>query len=384
MNRQRNLIILVYFTLFMGLGAFFPFMSIYLKDTLHFNGEQIGLFYSLSSLIVVISVPFFGILADKIRSAKTVFVLCALATVVFLIPFTMLKGVFIMTFLYVIINGLRSVLVPMTDTLSIEYQFKYSGNYGFFRSVGSFSFIMSSILTGFLLERFDQYSALFLYIHIVFLILCAFFASRLENNHVHTNDNISIINHIKDLLKNKKYLLIIFIMAIANGLVQLSQSYISLAVMELGGSSQIVGLSVFFLVIPEVIFYSFVLKWAKKLSHMHLILFGCLYLLLRWIVLFFTNSLPILLIFSTGHGIVMAFVVLVGIDLIKLNVKPNLISSAISVYTGLSYVFFAVISFGTGMIMGNDGSVKNTYLLYIVTTLCAIVGIIIYMYKYQR
>lgn len=383
MKNQKINLTLMFVTLFLGLGSFFPFNSIYLQETLKFNGEQIGLFYSVSALIVAVSVPLFGMLADKIKSPRNVYAFCALATVVFLVPYTFVKPFFLITVLYVFINGIRSALIPLIDSIAIDYSYKHQNNYGIFRSVGSLSFIVSSIFTGFLLEKFPQNGALFLYVHITFMILTMYFALRQENVFSETSKSTNFKEDIIDLFKNKQYLLVILIMGIANGIIQVAQAYISLAIIELGGSSDIVGISFLFLVLPEVIFFSVVLKFTKKIPHIYLMLIGVLYLLFRWLILLKFKSIPILLLVSTSHGVVMAFVVLVGIDLIRSLVKPNLISSAIAVYTGLANVVFSIISFIAGKVM-IDGSVYNTYFLYTFTTILAIIGIIVYIVIFQR
>lgn len=383
MKSQKINLVLMFATLFLGLGAFFPFNSIYLQQTLNFNGEQIGMFYSVGALIVAISVPFFGMLADKIKSPRNVYAFCALATVVFLIPYTFIKPFFFVTVLYVFINGIRSALIPLLDSIAIDFSYKTKNNYGIYRAVGSFSFIISSIVTGMLLEKFPDNSALFLYIHIIFMILTMFFALKQENSYSEAIQTSNFKEDIVDLLKNKQYLLIIMIMGLANGIIQVAQAYISLAILELGGSQDVVGFSFLFLVLPEVIFFSIVLKFTKKIPHIYLMLIGTLYLLFRWIVLLNVKSIPVLLLVSTSHGVIMAFVMLVGIDLIRIIVKPNLISSAIAVYTGLANVFFSIISFIAGKLM-IDGSVYNTYFLYTFTTILTIVGIIIYIVVFQR
>ncbi|MDH6604344.1 PPP family 3-phenylpropionic acid transporter [Bacilli bacterium PM5-9] len=384
MKKQTLNITIIFITLFFGLGAFFPFNSIYLQDTLHYSGSQIGLFYSLAALVVVISVPLFGIIADKIRNPKLVYIFCAIAASLFLIPFSFLKPFYIIVTLYVFINAIRSALIPLADTIALDYCAQENANYGMIRSLSSLAFILASLITGYLLERFEDYSALFIYIHTVLIVVSAFFMAKQKNTYQDNNANSSNFkDDLISLLQNKQYLLIIIIMGLSYGVIQVSQAYISLSILDLGGNSNIVGISFFFLVIPEVIFFTFVIKFTKKVQHIYLMLFGALCLLLRWIILYYTNSIPILLFVSSAHGIVMAFIVIVGFDLIKKIVKGNVISSAMSIYTGLANIFFSIISFIAGYIIDNGG-IDGTYLLYFVTTLIIIFAIIIYVIFYSR
>jgi hypothetical protein len=172
-------------------------------------------------------------------------------------------------------------------------------------------------------------------------------------------------------------------MGLAYAIIQVSQSYVSLSIMQLQGSDETIGLSFFFMVIPEVILFAFVLRFLKRLSHISLISIGMITLLLRWIILLSTNSIPVLLIVSTSHGIVMALVILIGFDLIKMIVPTHLLSSSMSFYTGLANIFFAVLSILSGIIM-NNASIKNTYFLYTFTTLLTLSVIIYYIKSYPR
>ena len=383
MKNQTVNLVLVFVTLYLGLGAFFPFNSLYLQDYLHYSGTQIGLFYALAALLAVISVPVFGIIADKLQSPKIVYFLCALATIVFLIPYSFLKPFFIVTTLYILINAIRSALVPLIDTIALDYSYQTNSNYGILRSIASLSFIVSSVLVGLLLDRFSEFGALFIYIHLIMIFLTAIFILRQKNIYKENSSSLNFRADVNALIKNKKFILIILIMGLSYGIIQVSQAYIALSITAIGGQADDIGISFFFMVVPEVIFFSFILKFTKKINHIYLMLVGALALLLRWIVLLLTNSMLPLFIVSTGHGLVMAFIIIVGFDLIKRVVNPNLLASAMSLYTALANVSYAIISFGAGVLM-NDGQVKNTYFLYIFTTIILIAGIIIYIEIYLR
>lgn len=381
MNKQRINLAILFIVTFLGFGFFLPYNSLYLKETLGFNGDQIGLFYGLSSVIVIVSVPLFGILADKIKSARNVYIMACILSLVFFIPYNISRSFFILTTMYVIINAIRSTLIPMLDSMSISHSLKYQNNYGVFRSLSSLAFILASLSMGFLLQQFSNLTNLFIYAQMLMLVLGAFFARRQENIYIEQGD-AHFKEDLKQLVKNKQYLLLVFIMAMAYGTIQVAQNYLALSIVELGGSVEIVGYAIIFLVFPEVIFCGLVLKMAKKVSHLWLMLFAAGFLLVRWIVLLNTASLALLLIVSSAHGFIMAFLILVGVDMIKRIIKPNLLSTALAIYVGSASFFMGLISYFAGILL--DKGINNTYFLYFTTTLSIIIAIIIYMFKYPR
>lgn len=383
MKNQKYNLLFLYISLFTALGVFFPFHSIYLQETLNFTSNEIGLLLSISSLLVILSVIFTGIIADKLQNPGFVFILCALASVVFLLPYSFLKPFSIMITLYIFINAFRSSLIPLLDTIAMDYSYKNNQNYGLYRAVGSLTFIISAILMGILLDVFVEYTNLFLYIQLIALLFSVYFMSKQDNIYINNSTRKINFSDVKSLLKNKLFLLIINVMAIAYSVIQVSQAYLSLSIIELGGSNNIVGISILFLVIPEVILFGYINKFLRKYSHHKLMMFSLILLLARWIVLIFTNSLWVLLIVSITHGLIMAFIVLVGMDYIKKIVSPNLLSSSISSFIALTNLYFAIISLFVGLSATND-SYRNSYFVYTIGSILAIIILLFTIYYKKR
>ena len=68
----------IFFLQFFGLGAFYPLLTQYLLQNLHFSAEQAGMIMSLSALSAL-ATPWFGaVLADRWVSAHKLFALCQL------------------------------------------------------------------------------------------------------------------------------------------------------------------------------------------------------------------------------------------------------------------------------------------------------------------
>lgn len=382
MKNQKFNLLFSYITLFIALGVFFPFHSIYLQESLNYSPNQIGLLYSLSALIVIISVPIAGLMADRLRNPGLIYLLCALATAVFLIPYSFLKPFSIMLIIFIFVNGLRSCLIPLLDTIALDYTYKTKQNFGLYRAAGSFSFILAAIFMGYMLDVFQAYPNLFLYIQMVALILSGYFIAKQDNLYIENSPKSLALEDIKILLKNKKYLLVINVMALAYGIIQVSQAYLSLSIIELGGSNNIVGFSFLFLVIPEVLLFGFIAKLLNKYLHTSLMMFALVFLLFRWIILLVTNSLTVLLLVSLTHGLIMALVILVGMDYIKQIVLPSLLASAIAIFTGLSNLYFAIISLFVGF-SATEITYKNTYYVYTIATALAII-ILLWIIYYQK
>lgn len=380
-NQKINLL-LVFFFLYFSFGAFFPFNALYLEEGLGFNGNQIGIFYSISALSVMVSVPLIGIIADKVQNNKLVLVLTILFAVLFLVPYVMFKQFIILVITYTLIHSVRSSNGPLLDSFTIKYCNEKNLNYGIYRSFGAFAFIIGSILTGYFVTRYSDNKQLFIQIHIITLLLAAIFLVFQDNVNINLTRKINIKKDIHTLLNNKQFILVLFIMALAYAITQVAQTYLSLSIKDLGGSSDIVGLSFLFLVIPEVLFFSLAIKLARKYSHHKIMLIGVISSILRFSILLFTSSMVVFLIVSSSHGLVMAFIIIVGMDLISKIVDKELLSSAITLFTGISSLLFSVISLIVGNIM-ESYSIKASNYLYLFLALIVLLLVYLYNRKYQ-
>jgi MFS family permease len=244
--------------------------------------------------------------------------------------------------------------------------------------MGSLAFIISSIIVGYFLDIFTNFPALFIYIHIAFLLMSAILMSKQINTYnMTTTYNRSLLKDLFLLLKDFKFINLILILAISNSIIMVSQSYLSLSILDLHGNSEIVGYSTFFMVIPEVLLFGLAIKLTRRYKHLTLICIGVLSMILRWSLLLITHNLVILLLASFGHGLIMALVIVVGFDLIKKIVDTHLLSSALSFFVSISNLFIAIISLLVGYTIDHF-SVQTSYLIYLVFSFFVVILIINY------
>ncbi|MDR3215117.1 MAG: MFS transporter [Bacilli bacterium] len=382
MNKKIFLLSIADCLYYFALGAFFPFNSIYLQETLHYTNFQTGLFYAFGSIICIISVPLIGMIADKIKHPKKVFIINALMVFGLLIAYAFCRPFIIMVSLYILINGLRTSLIPLSDSITLDYCEVYHLNYGIIRSLGSLAYIMASIIMGFVVGHYLNYPNLFIIVHFIFIGLAALFMAFVPNIYRNNSKKNTFKKDYQELIQDKQYLIIIIIMAIAYAIIQVSQVFVPLSITYLHGDSVIVGYSFLFMVIFEVLLMGPAIKISQKIPHIYLMLLAFISLVIRWIILIVSNSILWILIASLAHGLVMALCIIVGFDLIKKLVKPNLVTSALSLYSGLSNVFFTIISLIIGIITLNN--INNGNYLYLITTIIGLFVIIYYIKCYER
>ncbi|MDX2171186.1 MAG: MFS transporter [Deltaproteobacteria bacterium] len=68
-----------YFLYFTGLGVFFPYFTVYLRENAGLNGAEVGLVMAVTPLVGIVAQPFWGQVADRSGARATVLSLVTLA-----------------------------------------------------------------------------------------------------------------------------------------------------------------------------------------------------------------------------------------------------------------------------------------------------------------
>jgi len=199
------------FNFFLALVSSF-FLTVFLKDYLHFSGGEIGILYAGASAATILSLFPVGIFNDRLTPRKLI-ILGLLLTALFYGGFLVFKS-FLLILLIFILGGCGRALVDVsTDTLLQKTRKErdpgvYFGVFNLFRSLAiAFGFILGGIL----LFKFDFY-LVFLLVTIVCLLLI-FYARQLE---LTESTRFEAIHYGKDLLQPHilAFLLTIFIFAL--------------------------------------------------------------------------------------------------------------------------------------------------------------------------
>ena len=152
--RFDSLNILLFFTAW---GIWWSFFQIWLTNTLHFSGEQVGTIYSFNSAITLILMFVYGAIQDRLGLKRHLLIFCSVMEMLLGPFFTWLyapllhSSFYLGTFLgslYLSFAFLAAspTFEAVTERISRRYRFEY----GQARSWGSFGYAVSALLAGFL------------------------------------------------------------------------------------------------------------------------------------------------------------------------------------------------------------------------------------------
>ncbi len=136
---------LYFFFIFGGLGVFFFYFQIFLKEC-GFTFQQIGTIQAIFPLVAMLAAPLWGMLADSSTDPRWV-----LRSLLFFGPLSflllMLSPSYQLCLLFAVLLGIFfQPIIPIHDSLALRAVHMYGGDYGGMRIWGSIGFVIPAFI----------------------------------------------------------------------------------------------------------------------------------------------------------------------------------------------------------------------------------------------
>lgn len=156
-----------YLAYFAYVGAYSPYITLYLKD-IGLAAAQIGVLYAIPQVMRIFGPALWGTLADKRGSASPLLCLAAaLAAVSFCGLYAANSFVWLFA-VFVAFHFFTSGQMPMIEAITLNHVRDAPGRYGRIRVWGSVGFLVSVIGVGAMLDMFASVAVL----HVTTVLLC--------------------------------------------------------------------------------------------------------------------------------------------------------------------------------------------------------------------
>ena len=308
-----------YLFLFIGIGSFYPYLSVYLEKTLNFTASQIGIIVSIPSLLGILMLPVWGIISDLTKKQKNIICINLFCAIVFMIAYSKASS-FVAVFI-------------LTDSICTIYCHKNNKNYGAVRATGSAGFAIAAFSVGQII-KFTGSDFISFYGFVISLGICLFIVPFLKTTNIEENKNkMNIKKDLPNLIKNKGFVLILAMCVCVLSLAEGVGAYQGIHLMNMGAGKDLVGMLTLFMVTPELFFMMKSKRFLEKYGYIKLISISSLALLLRWVVYITTNNIWVFILAASLHGMAISMMTICAFDFIKKVVPSNLASTSITVYS---------------------------------------------------
>jgi MFS transporter, PPP family, 3-phenylpropionic acid transporter len=362
-----------YFLAFFGFGSLYPLLSVYLDKQIGLSGSQIGIILSISPVVMIVVQPIWGMLSDWTQKPKLLLTISILvtSTIGFIYSFASTYA-----FLFVIaifLAAAQSAIVPLSDSISLNYVQKIKGNYGAIRLWGALGFAVSVLVVG----RIAEYTGLSIifYMYAFILLISALFCFRLPQESQSIRPNL--IHDISSLGKRPRFLLFLFTTFLIFGPIYANNFYFGLFIIDIGGTLSGVGLAFLLAAGSEAPFMQFAGRFIKRIGILQVLLIAAVISMIRWFFYFFEPTLLLVYATTIAQGFSVGLFIPAALQYVR-DISPKGVQvTAVSLYSAVGNGLGSWFCTYFGGLILEWRTIQSVYFFFGILTSLGIVTLVI-------
>ncbi len=280
----------------MSNAVYGTFIPVYL-DNEGFNSFEVGTILSLGSVIAILAQPVWGIASDRAKSKNTMLQLMIIGSAVAIIFYPISKNYFFIIAIFSVFTFFKISIIPLSDTITLEYLDSSSFKYGPIRMAGTISYSCMAVLAGFLMK--DNIRMIF---PLYFLICVGAFFNNLflpkVKGHQTKENKVSFMY----LFKNRMFVLMIIFNLIIMTSLNYYNTFFPIYIKRLGADNTLLGLSMFVAAMSEIPFLMFADRIVRKLGFCFSMILGGVAISIRWLLFSVVNNIFAVILVNSLHG----------------------------------------------------------------------------------
>ena len=343
-DKQGWILRLIYCLFFIQAGAWYSLFGLFL-DRFGLNGLESGIIIGIFPVMMLLAMPFWGMVADKLGHKKALLITALLTSLSYGLYF------FGKSFWYFFASTIIVALVynptmnSLLDSIALDYVDKHKKtNFGNFRVWGSFGYAAGSLFAGKIMSLVAMKYIFIVASILLFVGWCLLFFVRTETI-VKKENNDSIYKGLIPVLRNKVILRFLFLNTIIAISIQSVWSFYSVYLSKIGADDQTVGIGIMLQALVELPFFPIAYIVIKKFGLIRAITISTFFTAVR-LFLYSSVSNPYLALpIESLQGFSYILNLLAAIEFLNLTVPVQ--------WRATGQSLFASTYFGVGAIVGN-------------------------------
>ncbi|WP_110114172.1 MFS transporter [Bacillus sp. CGMCC 1.16541] len=327
----KTIFISYYFLIFFGIGGLFPLLSVYLSDVVKLSGAQVGIIMSISPVVMIFAQPLWGIVSDYTQKPRFVLMSTLLCTGVVGFFFSFVNDYYVFVILAAILAFFQSSLIPISDSIALNYVQKVNGDYGSIRLWGAIGFAVSVLAVGRLSEVFGLH--VIFYVFAVVLVAASVLARYLPKES--QTMNVRLRDGVSSLLKMPKFVLFLLITFLVFGPIFANNFYFSLYITDIGGTLTGVGIAFLLAAGSEAPFMKVANGWIRRFGMLHILILSAFISGLRWLFYFIEPPLAIVYATTIAQGFSVGLFIPAALQYVRDLAPANVRVTAVSIYAAV-------------------------------------------------
>lgn len=289
---------LPYLGFYSAQAIFGTYLNLYLNDV-GFSKTQMGMFTSLSTLLVLIVQPLWGYVSDRSKTKNRILNLLLIAGATTILGFYLNINYWWIMVVNCLFCVFYNPVPPLLDNLSLETleSSKSIFDFGHIRLGGTVGYAIGVLTAGQLMQ--NQYRRMFYMISL--LLLCAFICLQFVPPVMGYRQKAKK-SSFKELLSDKKIFCFIFMNFIFSLGTVIYYSYYPLYFTTIGGDSQKVGILMFVTAVSEVPFWLIAGRLTERFGYKKMMVVATVVTGLRWTTLSIAMNPLAAICINLTHG----------------------------------------------------------------------------------
>jgi MFS transporter, PPP family, 3-phenylpropionic acid transporter len=354
-----------FFFIYFGLGGLFPLLTVYLQDDVGLSGAQIGVITSIGPVVMILIQPVWGMFSDYTKRPKLLLTVASVGAGLSGLTYVFAEEYFLFVTIAALLAVFQSAVIPLSDSIAMNYVRRHGGDYGKIRMWGAVGFAIAVWIMGNLSDIFGL--QVIFYGFAIVLFISAFFSTGMPNETA--TAKVDLKGGMRRLIKVDGFILFLFITFLVYGPIMANNFYFGVLIQFVGGSLAGVGFAFLLAAGSEVPFMRWAGAWIYRRGILTILFAAALISGLRWIF-YAAGPDPVWIYVTTiMQGFSIGLFVPAALQYVSEISPKEVRATAVSIYAavgnGVGAFFF---SMSAGLLI-DWFSILAVYLFYGVCTL---------------
>lgn len=354
---------------FFGFGVLFPMLGIYFEE-IGLSGSKIGTIMSIGPIIAIFSQPIWGMLCDHYQKPKAVLTLATFLTGVAGLGFLLTDNYILLLLIAAILSLFHSAIVPISDSLTLNYVKRANVEYGSIRLWGAIGFAFAVWIAGMVIEV--TFTSIIFYLFALLLFISTWFANQMPEEA--ESLKVDLRSGLAKLMKIPPYVAFLISTFLIFGPIYANNFYFGIYYTSLGGTVAGVGLAFLFAAGSEAPFMKMAGYFINRFGILTILIVAAILSAARWLFFYTEPSTVWVLAVSIVQGISVGFFVPGAVQIVRELTPEDVKVTGMSIYAAVSSGLGTMACTFIGGYIFEYYSIAHTYLAFGIATL---VGVLI-------
>ncbi|PLS17159.1 MFS transporter [Bacillus sp. M6-12] len=321
-----------YLFVFFAMGSLYPLLSLYLSEVEGLNGYQIGTVLSIGPVIMIFFQPLWGMICDSTQKPRLILTLTTALAGLLGLTYLLADDYYVFIIAAIFVAVFQSAVIPVSDSISLQFSTREKLNYGNIRLFGSFGFGLAVFSIGRASETSIGLSVIF-YVFFAAFIIASVLSLKMPNENPKSKGNI--LAGVKEIFGLKKFVVFLAITFLIFGPNLANNVYFGLFIEDRGGTYAGIGLAFLIAVLSEIPFMQVAGRLINKVGLMHVIALASAVSLVRWIFYFTQPGLEIIYLSAVIQGFSIGLFIPAGLRYVREIMPEHIMVTAVTMYSAI-------------------------------------------------